>query len=101
MGKAAAAIVEAFPVLKILVSETATSNQLVEACKIYVESELFYTELEPLAFFNFHATFPFLNAVEVCLHTELCKLLPKLYHDFLEKKTDTLSEYVVKIRRIS
>ena len=38
--------------LKMLLDETTTINQLVEACKIYLSSELFFTEFEPLAFFN-------------------------------------------------
>ena len=55
-----------------------------------MESEFFYTELETLAFFNYHVTFPFLNAIEINSQTEHCFLLSQLYCDLLEKKTDTL-----------
>ena len=64
LGKAAAAIVEAYPMLRLILDESTTTNQLIEACKIYIESELFYTELETLAYFNYHITFPFLNVIE-------------------------------------
>ena len=99
LGKAAAAIVEAYPLLRLKLEETTTSNQLI-ACKIYIESELFYTELKTLEYFNYHITFPFLHAMEKCSQTELCTLLPQLYHDLLRKKIDTLKEYVVSIRRV-
>ena len=42
LGKAAASIVEAYPILTMILDETHTSNQLVEACFIYMQSELFF-----------------------------------------------------------
>ena len=57
LSKAAAAIVEAYLILRLLLDETTTTNQLIEACKIYMESEFFFTELETLAFFNYHVSF--------------------------------------------
>ena len=63
-----------------------------------LESEFFYTELETLAFFNYHVIFPFLYAIENNSQTELCFLLPQLYRDLLEKKTDTLKNHVVDMR---
>ena len=80
LGKAAATIVEAYPMLRLILDETTTTNQLIEACKIY-------TELETLAYF-----------IEKNSQTELCTLLPQLYHDLLQKKTDTLKDYIVNIR---
>ena len=35
LGKAAAAIVEAYPILRLLLDETTITNQLTEACKIW------------------------------------------------------------------
>ena len=49
--------------LHLIRDESTTTNQLIEACKIYIESELFYTELETFTYFNYHVTFPFLNAI--------------------------------------
>ena len=71
-----------------------------ESCKIYMSSELFLTELECLSFFNHFVTFPFLNCVESSSQQDLCKILPKLYNDLLEHKTDTLLEFVVRIHRM-
>ena len=64
LGKAAASVVDAYPILKLLLDEVQETNQLVEACKIYIESEIFLTELEVLAYFNHKVTFPFLHCVE-------------------------------------
>ena len=76
LRKAAAGIVEAYPILRLLLDEITTTNQLIEACKIYMENEFFYTELETLAFFNYHVAFPFLHAIENNSQTEFCFLLP-------------------------
>ena len=65
-----------------------------------MEREFFYTELETLAFFNYHVTFPLLNAIENNSQAELCFLLPQLYRDLLEKKTDSLKNYVANMRHV-
>ena len=71
LGKSAASLVEAFPILKMLVEVVVGSNQLVEACKIYLSSEIFLTELEVLAYFTHHVTLPFLHCIEKSTHEEL------------------------------
>ena len=71
LGKSAASLVEAFPILKMLVEEVVESNQLVEACKIYLSIEIFLTELEVLAYFTYHVTFPFLHCIEKSTQAEL------------------------------
>ena len=38
--------------------------------------------------------------MEKCSQTELCTLLPQLYHDLLQKKIDTWEDCVVSIRRV-
>ena len=43
LGKGAASIAQTYPMLKRLLSETTSTNQLVEACKIYLSSKLFFT----------------------------------------------------------
>ena len=48
---------------------------------LYLLSEIFYTELEELAYFNDTVTFPFLHCVEKGSQEELLKILPKLYQD--------------------
>ena len=101
LGKAASSIIEAYPILRMVLDETHTSNQLVEACQIYMGSELFYSELEALAYFNYTVTFPFLHFVEVSSQADLLEMIPKFYTDLLEKKTNTLQKFIVAIRQIS
>ena len=50
LGKAAASILQSTDILSMLLDEIDSTNQLVEACKIYLWSELFITELECLEF---------------------------------------------------
>ena len=101
VGKAAACILEAKDTLNMLLDEVQVTNLLVESCKIYMASELFITELECLAYFNHHVTFPYLNCVEVSSQEDLLKIMPQLYKDLLMNKVDTLNKFVVKISGIS
>ena len=101
MGKAAAALMKAKDLLTILLDEVEVTNQLLEACRMCISSELFITELECLAFFNYHVTFPFLQCIEMSSQVGLCKILPQLYHDLLDKKIGTLSNFAVKMHGIS
>ena len=101
LGKAAASLLEALPVLRKFLDETKATNQLVEACRIYLASEIFLTELEVLAFFNHHATFPFLNCVERSNQADLVKMLPKLFNDLLSGRTDTLNEFIIHIYHVN
>ena len=66
-----------------------------------MQSELFFSELQALAYFNYCVTFPFLHFVEVSSQEDLLNTLPKLYNDFLEKNPDTLKDFVVPMRRIT
>ena len=81
----------------MLLNEVDGSNQLIEACRLYMASDLFLAELESLAYFNHHVTFPFLNCIECSSQSDLLKILPKLYRSLLDKKMDVLSDFVVRI----
>ena len=81
----------------MLLDEVESTNQLVESCKIYLSSELYITELECLAFFNHHVTFPFLNCIEMSSQSNLVTILTKLYQDLPEKKIDSLTTFVIQI----
>ena len=63
LGKAAASLLEAFPIIKKVLDETYNNSLLIEACKLYIEGELLIRELEVLAFFNNHVSFSFLNCI--------------------------------------
>lgn len=80
LGKVAAAITEACPLLTMLLDEATTTNLLVEVCRLYIASEIFLTELETLAYFNYYVTFPFLLCLERSAQQNL------LYKDLLAKK---------------
>ena len=81
LGKSVVSLFAAYPILKMLVQKVTESKQLVEACKIYLASEIFKTDLEVLAFFTHHVTFPFLHCVEKSMQDELLVILPKLFKD--------------------
>ena len=97
LGKAAASLLQALPVIRKVLDETDTSNQLTDSCQLYLESELFITELETLAYFNHYVTFPFLNCIEQSSQAEILVILPKLYSDLKDNKVDTLKNFVVNI----
>ena len=101
LGKAAASLVEALPILRKVIAEADRTNLLIESCSLYLSSELFITELQALAYFNYHVTFPFLLCMERSSQTELLKILPSLYNDLLLKKVDTLKAFQLDIQRIN
>ena len=86
MGKSAAALVEAYPMLIKLIDEISVTNQLTEVCMLYLSSDFFCTELEALIYFNHTVNFSFLHCVAKSSHEELLKILPKLHQDLLEGK---------------
>ena len=43
--------------------EISVTNQFTEACMLYLSSEIFYNELEALAYFNHTVTFPFFTVL--------------------------------------
>ena len=99
--KAAASFLEAFPITKKDLDETYNNTSLIKACKLYIESQLFITELEVLAFFNHHVTYPFLNCIENCNQKDLLDILPTLYHDLINYSTDSLSKYKLTMQHIN
>ena len=100
LGKSAASILESFSILQMVVDEVKESNQLVEACRIYLASEIFKTELEVLAYFNHHVTFPFLHCVEKSTQEDLLVILPQLYNDLRAGNIKTLHKFVIEMRHV-
>ena len=100
LGYSAASILQAFPLLQSLLEETWKSNLLVQACKIYLDCELFLTELQLLAYFTKKITLPFLNCVEKCSQEQLLEILPLLYQDLLAGNPNTLEEYQVEDKHV-
>ena len=65
LGYSAASILNALPLLQMLLRESGKCNLLVQACRMYVQCEIFI-ELHVLAYFTHKVTLPLLNCVEVC-----------------------------------
>ena len=57
-----------------------TNLLIEEACKFYVNCELFITELHFFAIFTHKATLPFLSCIKMCTQEELLKNFLKLRH---------------------
>lgn len=95
LGYLAGSILDALPLLTILLNECPNSNLHTETVRIYIECEFFSTSLAVLSFFSYKVSFPLLYCVEVCTQSDLCKIFPKLYQDLLDGRTDTLSEFVM------
>ena len=100
LGKAAASLTEAFLIIEKVLDETYNNNLLTEVCKLYIESKLFITELEALAFFSHHVTFPFLSCIENCNQKNLLDILLTLCH-LIDNSTSSLSKYKLTMQHIN
>ena len=74
------------------------SNLLIEACKLYVNCELFITELHLHVIFTHKVTLPFLNCIEKSTQEELLKIFPKLHCALLNHDIDTLQDFQVNYK---
>ena len=100
LGYVCAAINDAFPLLQMLLFETAQANLHIESSKLYLECEFFLTELSVLAYFTHKVSLPLLNCVEVCGQEELLTILPQLYLDLSEGNMNTLDKYTVTYKHV-
>ncbi|KAK6179055.1 hypothetical protein SNE40_011501 [Patella caerulea] len=78
-----------------LLIQTKSNNQLVQACRVYLECEFIVIGLKVLSWFTYKVTLPFLNMVELCSQKDLLNILPKLYDDLSTNSLDTLCNYQV------
>ena len=101
LGYTAASILSALPQLRRVLDETHRNNLLVEACKLYIDCELFLSELHVLAVFTQNVTLPFLNCLEKSSQKDLLHIFPQLYNDLTEYKMTTLKDYFVKYRHVT
>ena len=62
---------------------------------------MFITELRLLAYFNKHATFPFLYCVEISDIPSLKTILPKLHADLLNCDVSTLKNFVIEKKNVN
>jgi hypothetical protein len=101
LGATAAKLVDAHDQYMMLLSETNANNLHVQAAKLYMDSEFFWTCLAALAHFTYRVTLPLLNCVEVCNQEELIPLLVKLEEDLRSGDMSTLKDYMVVWRRVA
>ena len=80
-----------------VLSNTKSNNQLVQACRVYLQCEFVILGLQLLSWFTYKVTLPFLNIVEQATKLDLLKILPQLHEDLAKGKMDTLSQYSVII----
>ena len=99
LGYTAASILCALPQLTLL-NESWKNNLLIEACKLYVDCELFIAELHVLAIFTKKVTLPYLNAMEKLTQRELVEMFPRLYQDLMDHKRDTLKDFLVEYHHV-
>jgi hypothetical protein len=78
-----------------LLNSTKSNNQLVQACRVYLQCEFVLLGLKVLSWFTYQVTLPFLNMVEQATQQDLLTILPKLHDDLAAGKLDTLAEYKV------
>ena len=101
LGSFAAALLQALPLYEILLQDSPTENLLAQACRLYVQCEVFITELHLLAYFNKHVTFPFLYCVEISDIPSLKTILPKLHADLLNCDISTLKNFVIERKNVN
>ena len=95
LGYSAAAILDCMSQYDTLLETTTYNNLLVQACRLYSQSEYVRAALKALGYFTYKITMPFLNCVERCDQNSLLPLLKQLHDDLKEGKMDTLAKYQV------
>ena len=100
MAKLVYSAASALDLLQMLLDETEENNLLVQSCKLYMECEFFFTELQALSDFTYKVTLPLLNCVETSSQNDLLQILPALYHDLAEGNMHTLNKYHVSYKHL-
>ena len=96
LGYVAGSILDAIPLLTMLINDGPNQNLHTESVRIYIECEFFSTALAVLSYFSYKVSLPLLNCIENSSQSDLCTIFPKLHEDLLAGNTNTLSDFVVK-----
>ena len=78
-----------------VVNETKSNNELVQACRIYLQCDFVMLGLNALSWFTYKVTLPFLNMVELSTQENLLTILPQLHNDLANRNVETLSKFKV------
>ena len=89
-----------FDLLQMLLHETKKNNLLVQSCKLYMECEFFFTELQVLSDLYYKVTLPSLNFVETSSQKDLLQILPALYCDLADSNMHTLDKYHISYKHL-
>ena len=81
--------------IKETLSNTLSSNQLVQACTLYSNLKYVQASLKCIAWFTYQVTLPFLNMCELINPSDLLTLLPNLAKDLATGDYETLKDYHV------
>ena len=95
LGYSAAALLHHICDITETLSDTGASNQLVQACRLYLDIPYIEIALRCVAWFTYKVTLPFLNMCELENPHKLLELLPKLHDDLKRANMDTLKNYQV------
>ena len=95
LGYSAAAILDCLPQYEKVLEKTSYTNLLVQACRLYCQSEYICAAFKALGYFTYKVTMPFLNCVEQCDQNSLLPLLKQVHDDLAVGKMNTLQEYHV------
>ena len=95
LGYVASTILHHIDDYEDLLKDTKSNNQLVQACRVYLECDFVIIGLKVLSWFTYKVTLPFLNMVELSSQKELLSILPTLYDDLSAASLETLSDYKV------
>jgi hypothetical protein len=79
--------------------ETSSNNLLVQEYNLYLESEIFFTELKAL-YFTHKSILPLLNCVACGCRDHLLQILPLLWDDLKKGELGTLKKYEVNYKHV-
>ena len=96
LGYSAGAILDCIQQYDFFLDKTTYNNLLVQACKLYTESEYIRAAFKALAYFTYRVTMPLLNCVERCDQNMLMVVIKQLYLNLKDYKMDSLDEYNVE-----
>ena len=95
LGYTAAAQIHHFQDFMNTLTNINSRNQLVQACKLYLQVDYVNIALKCIAWFTYKITLPLLNMCEQETPKALLVLLPNLWKDLDVGKMDTLLKYKV------
>ena len=72
LGYVAGSILDAIPLLTILLNESPNQNLHTESVRIFLECDFFSTCLGALSFFSYKVSLPLLNCIEESPQADLC-----------------------------